>query len=63
MSDVQTYRHVGFTLRLGLAILPILFFWLLLRPSYSPGVRVAGAIYLVLWMMYVASLYYHYLRA
>ena len=40
-------RRLGLWLLLGIIVLPLVFYWFLLRKGYSPGLRIAGLVWLL----------------
>jgi len=49
-------RRVSFGLLVGLALLPIVFFWFLLRAGHSALARILGLVWLVVWFSFIRSM-------
>jgi hypothetical protein len=56
-TDDPVYREVSWLLHRAIMIMPLVFFWLLLRPGYSPGSRVFAGFWIVMWSMAASSTY------
>jgi hypothetical protein len=56
-ADYPVYGEVSWPLHWAIMLMPLVFFWLLLRPGYSPGSRVFGGFWIVMWSMVAFSTY------
>ena len=45
-ADAAEPRHISGPLMIGLIVLPIIFYWFLLRPGYSRTARIGAGLYL-----------------